>query len=699
MAKSRPLFLMKVLLVLCPLFLGWLNVCCECFITSPAFSPSRGHLGSLRRRGRGEEGGSVLESHAGDTVSPIEEGEAQLKSIEEKANWLNRFFPRGKQGSPVGFGDSLALIVSNVDQIYNGMPSYDRAPVAAGTVSDPDAIFLDLFRFYNQFGSVLKLAFGPKSFMVVSDPVVAKHLLKGSSTKYDKGVLAEILEPIMGKGLIPADLETWRTRRRAIVPGFHQKWLEHMVGEFGDCTRNMVRVLRGKADGEETVDMESYFNSVSLDIIGRCVFNFDFNSVTDKSPVIEAVYGLLQEAEHRSTIIVPYWKLPFANFLIPRLRKFEAQRKIVNDVLDDLIEQAKAGRTPEDLEDLKQRDYNKVGDASLLRFLVDLRGEDASNQQLRDDLATMLIAGHETTASVLTWALFELSLPENREVLEKVRAEVDAVLGTPEELGEKGDTGRVPNLKDILQLPLVRMCIAESLRKYPEPPFLIRRALEHDRWTAADGKKYRILRAQDVFLAIYNIHTSPLFWHNPMKFDPERFFKPHKNPDIPKWAGYEPPESLFKYPNGELSGPLYPTETMADFAFLPFGGGQRKCVGDQFAYMEATICLATVLHQFDFELAKPAEEVGMKTGATIHTKTGLTMRLRPRAVTAAAASQHSAGEHSHSAEAVHRLHDALHGGSAAGALEVTPDVKAAALKEAQQAQVEKGARAAAGTAA
>ena len=80
-----------------------------------------------------------------------------------------------------------------------------------------------------QFGSVYKLLFGPKSFIVISDPTIAKHILRDNAKAYDKGLLAEILEPIMGKGLIPADPETWKVRRRAIVPGFHKAWLNAMV--------------------------------------------------------------------------------------------------------------------------------------------------------------------------------------------------------------------------------------------------------------------------------------------------------------------------------------------------------------------------------------------------------------------------------------------------------------------------------------
>merc|ERR1719217_1076652 len=108
-------------------------------------------------------------------------------------------------------------------------------PVTAGDVERVDfqALFLGIKAYFDRYGSVFKMCFGPKSFLVVSDPVVARHVLRDNSRGYDKGALSLVLEDIMGKGLIPADLETWKKRRRAIAPGFHKLYLARMVDEFG----------------------------------------------------------------------------------------------------------------------------------------------------------------------------------------------------------------------------------------------------------------------------------------------------------------------------------------------------------------------------------------------------------------------------------------------------------------------------------
>jgi cytochrome P450 len=265
------------------------------------------------------------------------------------------------------------------------------------------------------------------------------------------------------------------------------------------------------------------------------------------------------------------------------------------------------------LEELENRDYTKMDNPSLLRFLVDMKGEETSGKQLRDDMITMLIAGHETTASALTWALFELA--QNPELMARVQKEVDEVL-----------TGkRYPNYDDVKQMELTRLCFAESLRMYPEPPLLIRRALDEDTLPAgAAGTEVKVLRGMDFFVSIYNLHRDERYWPNPNTFDPDRFKRKYSNPDIPGWAGYNP---------DKWKGQLYPTEIAADYALIPFGAGPRKCVGDEFAMLEGTVTLAMMIRYFDFSFAAPTadpSQVGTNTGATIHTKNGLWMKPRLR---------------------------------------------------------------------
>ncbi|GMH81492.1 hypothetical protein TrVE_jg13930 [Triparma verrucosa] len=534
----------------------------------------------------------------------------------------------GEPGTPMTLGDSANVFRTNIEQIYGDFPSKDGCPLAEGALDDlaSGTMFIGLQRYFNSYSSPYKLCFGPKSFLVVSDPVQAKHILLDANVNYDKGILAEILEEVMGQGLIPASPELWKVRRKQIVPGFHKAWLEHMVGVFNYCNTPLVEKLEEMADKGERVDMEEKFCSVALDIIGKSVFNYDFGSVTKESPVIKAVYSALVETEHRSMTPAPYWKIPGANFVVPRLRKFQSNLKTLDDTLNELIGIAKDTRQVEDIEELENRDYANVKDPSLLRFLVDMRGADIDNKQLRDDLMTMLIAGHETTAAVLTWALFELK--RNPEEMKKVRDEIDEVIGD-----------KMPDYADIKKMLRVRLVIAETLRMYPEPPLLIRRCRTEDELPQGhkDNSKGTVIRGMDMFLSVYNIHRSPRYWLEPDKFDPERFLRRFENPDVEGWKGFDP---------ARWEGRLYPNEGAADFAYLPFGGGARKCVGDEFALLEATCTLAIILRRFDFDFdgEESAEKggkyddhpqgldhpVGMRTGATIHTRKGLWMKVKKR---------------------------------------------------------------------
>lgn len=344
-----------------------------------------------------------------------------------------------------------------------------------------------------------------------------------------------------------------------------------MVDLFGDCAVKLSGELDKVASANAAVDMEERFCSVTLDIIGKSVFNYDFGSVTKESPIVKAVYRTLREAEHRSSSFIPYWNLPYADQWMGGQVEFRNDMTMLDDILADLINRAVKSRQEASVEELEERDNED--DPSLLRFLVDMRGEDLSSTQLRDDLMTMLIAGHETTAAMLTWTLFELAQGDPG-MMRDIQVEVRSIMGTKER----------PNYDDIVEMKRLRFALIEALRLYPEPPVLIRRARLEDNLPAGgsglkDGVK--VLRGTDIFISTWNLHRSEELWENSEKFDPTRWERPFRNKGVEDWAGYNP---------DKISG-LYPNEIATDFAFLPFGGGKRKCVGDQFAVMEATVTM------------------------------------------------------------------------------------------------------------
>ncbi|XP_031403730.1 protein LUTEIN DEFICIENT 5, chloroplastic [Punica granatum] len=482
--------------------------------------------------------------------------------------------------SKLGFPDE------GLDAIFNwvdGGKDYPKIPEAKGAVSAirNGPFFIPLYELYLTYGGIFRLTFGPKSFLIVSDPSIAKHILKDNSKSYSKGILAEILDFVMGKGLIPADGEIWRVRRRAIVPALHQKYVAAMINLFGQASDRLCQKLDAAASDGEDVEMESLFSRLTLDIIGKAVFNYDFDSLTNDTGIVEAVYTVLREAEDRSVAPIPTWEIPIWKDISPRQKKVNAALKLVNDTLDDLIAICKRMVEQEDLQ--FHEEYMNDEDPSILHFLL-ASGDDVSSKQLRDDLMTMLIAGHETSAAVLTWTFYLLS-KEPRAVA-NLQNEVDSVLGD-----------RYPTIEDMKKLKYTTRVINESLRLYPQPPVLIRRSLEND----VLGN-YPIKRGEDVFISVWNLHRSPHLWDDADKFNPER------------WP---------------LDGPN-PNETNQNFCYLPFGGGPRKCVGDMFASFETVVAVAMLVQRFNFQVALGAPPVNMTTGATIHTTEGLKMTVTRR---------------------------------------------------------------------
>lgn len=209
------------------------------------------------------------------------------------------FLAAGKKGEPLGLGDVARTFKTNIEQIFGNMPAPDKAPLAAADVEGLDfkAIFLALKTYFDRYGSVYKMCFGPKSFMVVNDPVIARHILRENPENYDKGALSLVLEDIMGKGLIPADYETWKKRRRAIAPGFHKLYLQRMVSEFGQANANLIPQLLKASQEGRVIDMEERYGSLALDVIGKAVFNYEFGSVNEESPVVKAAIRTLAEVD------------------------------------------------------------------------------------------------------------------------------------------------------------------------------------------------------------------------------------------------------------------------------------------------------------------------------------------------------------------------------------------------------------------
>ncbi|KAF7081387.1 hypothetical protein CFC21_085334 [Triticum aestivum] len=544
---------------------------------------SRRNSPLLRCSASGGDGpDKVLEKRRAELTARISSGEFTAQG----PGWLAPVAARLAKLGPPG-----ELAAGLLTKVAGGERRGPELPQAVGSLASVagEAFFLPLYDLFLTYGGVFRLNFGPKSFLIVSDPDVAKHILRDNSKAYSKGILAEILEFVMGTGLIPADGEIWRVRRRAIVPALHQKYVTAMIGLFGNASDRLCQKLDKAASDGEDVEMESLFSRLTLDVIGKAVFNYDFDSLSYDNGIVEAVYVTLREAEMRSTSPIPTWEIPIWKDISPRQRKVNEALALINNILDELIATCKRMVDEEDLQ--FHEEYMNEKDPSILHFLL-ASGDDVSSKQLRDDLMTMLIAGHETSAAVLTWTFYLLSKYPN--VMSKLQAEVDLtfMLNADAVLGDG-----LPTLDDVKKLKYTTRVINESLRLYPQPPVLIRRSLEDDMLG-----EYPIGKGEDIFISIWNLHRCPKHWDDADVFNPER------------WP---------------LDGPN-PNETNQKFSYLPFGGGPRKCVGDMFATFETVVATAMLVKRFDFHMAPGAPPVEMTTGATIHTTKGLNMTVTRR---------------------------------------------------------------------
>lgn len=249
-----------------------------------------------------------------------------------------------------------------------------------------------------------------------------------------------------------------------------------------------------------------------------------------------------------------------------------AHRKAVLAELDAIIQRF--------IED-RQRSGEDKGD--LLSMLLDARDEDGSGmdaKQLRDEAMTLFIAGHETTAMALSWAWYLLA--NNPACMQKLQQEVDNVL-----------QGRAPTMHDLANLPYSDMVLKEALRLYPPASGVTRQAVED-----VQIGDYTLESGVMISLSIYAMQRSPLYFPNPDSFDPERFSKENES-KIPRYA------------------------------YLPFGGGPRVCIGNMFAIMEARLILAAVAQRYDLEL-EAGQDVVAETLLTIRPKNGIRMKLKQR---------------------------------------------------------------------
>ncbi|GCE26640.1 cytochrome P450 [Dictyobacter alpinus] len=415
-----------------------------------------------------------------------------------------------------------------------------------------------------EYGDIvqIKLFFWP--VVIINHPDYIKHVLQENYKNYDKNVpIFNLFRPILGNGLVTNyGGESWLRQRRLMQPAFHRQRLTTLGQLISTATLQQVQHWESKAREQQPVDVAEEMMQLTLNIVGQSLFSLD---ITSKTTTFGTAFS------QANAFLLEYFNRPFPPLSVPtrRNRNFQKDIKSLNKVVYEIVQ---------------QRRNNQSQEEDLLSMLIEARdeetGEGMSDQQLRDEVMTLLIAGHETVANALAWSWYLLS--QHPEVEQRLHNELDQVLA-----------GRTPTLEDLPQLPYTRMVFEESMRLYPPVWIIMRKSLGED--TIGD---YSIPANTYVAWSTYAMHRHPDFWEQPENFYPEHFTA----------------EQVAKRPR---------------HAYIPFSHGPRICIGNNFAMIEAQLVLATIAQRYHMKIV-PGHPVEPNPLMTLSPRHGVLMNLYPR---------------------------------------------------------------------
>lgn len=417
-----------------------------------------------------------------------------------------------------------------------------------------------------RYGDVAFTRFAGLDTYLVSHPEAIEHVLVKKRKNYPKSSITERLMPLIGRGLLTSEGDLWTEQRKLIAPAFHHKRIQTYAARMVELSER--RVTSWETGQVRRIDADMM--DLTLDIAVQTLFGAEADLEAER---VGAAFSEASEY-YASTLAQPF-PMPLC---VPtaKNRTFLKARDTMHEIVRDIIRRKRASRRTEETEETG-------GGDDLLSMLIDATDEDGnamSDEQLRDEVLTLLLAGHETTALTLTYTFNLLS--RHPTVREKLEAELDDVLGD-----------RAPTAADLPRLRYTEQVIKESMRLYPPAAVLIRQARETDvvaGWTIPAGSI--------VAMAQWVVHRDPRWFPEPERFLPER------------WT-----ESF--------------EAALPRFAYFPFGGGPRICVGAAFAAMEARLVLATIARRWRYMLLEQ-RPLDLLMSVTIRPKRPLLARLTSR---------------------------------------------------------------------
>jgi cytochrome P450 len=411
-----------------------------------------------------------------------------------------------------------------------------------------------------KYGDVAHYNIGPLHVYQLTHPDLARDILVERPEQFQKPKLLKYaFRPFGGDGLVTSDGALWKQQRKLMQPAFHHRQL---AGYADDMVALTLRALDSFMDGEIR-EIHAEMTALTIRIVVKSLFGGDLPA--EAKDVGRSMVALLDAANRRvnSPLRLPSW--------VPTPKNVREKRAVarLNGILQTLIKTRRASGEPRN--DL----------LSVLLAAADAEtGTRLSDRQLRDEMMTLFLAGHETTATALTWTWYLLAL--HPEVEGNLAGELHRVLA-----------GRAPTVNDLAQLPYTEMVIRESIRLYPPAPGVAREPL--DDVTIAD---YEVPKGALLSINSFVMQRDPRFFPDPDRFDPERF--------APGWE-----------------------ERIPRYAYLPFGSGPRVCIGNGFAMMEARLILATIAQRYRLSL-EPGQTVKPIQLVTLRPNGPIRMRVHRR---------------------------------------------------------------------
>jgi cytochrome P450 len=398
---------------------------------------------------------------------------------------------------------------------------------------DPTGVFM---RAAQRYGEVAYFKIANRRGFLITNPADVRHVLQDNARNYHKSPLYEKLRMSLGNGLLTSEDDFWLRQRRIAQPAFHRQRVAALAGVMAESARDAASQWDAIASDGRPVDIAEEMMRLTRTVVLRALLGGDLGPYTSS---IDEAWKVINEYIGES-----FWSLGLTDrWPTPKQRRFQAARAILRGAVDHVI---------------GERRKNPSDSVDLLSMLLSARdeetGETMTDEQLRTEVTTFLLAGQETTSLALTWTWYLLS--QHPQARQRLESEIDTVL-----------EGRPPEYADLANLPYTRMVVDEAMRLYPPAWAFSRQAMADDRLGG-----YRLPKGWMAFVIPYVLHRLPAYWPNPDAFDPERF-SPERSADRPK------------------------------FVYVPFGAGPRQCIGNQFALIEAHVSVATLAQSYRLHLA------------------------------------------------------------------------------------------------